>query len=282
MTTHSIDVFNARQTAELLPFAELVAALESACTQYASGDILAPERQVVPFPLGGVMLSMPATANDIGIHKLVNVVPGNRALNLPTIHGVVSAYDSKTGRELFILDGPTVTARRTAAVSMLGLKVFLPSAPRHVALIGTGTQSVGHIDALAALYPGLRVAVTGTSQEKAQAFVKAQQGLPLQLKATDTPPDDVDAIITLTTSATPVYNKPANSGVLVIGVGAFKPELAEVGAITLGGSRIYVDDPAGAQHEAGDLIQAKVDWSTVLPLSSALAEGVNFESAYRL
>ncbi|RTZ39978.1 delta(1)-pyrroline-2-carboxylate reductase family protein [Candidimonas sp. SYP-B2681] len=275
MTTRSIHAFNAQETAELLPFAELVTALANACTQYANGDICAPERQVVPFPLGGVMLSMPATADDIGIHKLVNVVPSNRALNLPTIHGVVSAYDSRTGRALFILDGPTVTARRTAAVSMLGLNVFLPSTPRRIALIGTGTQSVGHIEALAALYPGLRVTVTGTSLEKAQAFVKTQQCLPLQLEATAIPPDDVDAIITLTTSASPVYNKPANAGILVIGVGAFKPELAEIGPITLGGSRIYVDDPAGARHEAGDLIQANVDWSMVQALSSALAEGVN-------
>jgi 1-piperideine-2-carboxylate/1-pyrroline-2-carboxylate reductase [NAD(P)H] len=279
MTTRSIRVFNAQQTAELLPFAELVTALASACTEYAEGAIRAPERQVVPFPSGGVMLSMPATANDIGIHKLVNVVPGNRASNLPTIHGVVSVYDGQTGRELFVLDGPTVTARRTAAVSMLGIRVFLPSRPERIALIGTGTQSVGHIQALAELYPGLHITVTGTSREKAQVFIKAQQGLPLQLEAAATPPDDVDAVITLTTSATPVYNKPARAGRLVIGVGAFKPELAEIGAATLKESCIYVDDPAGAQHEAGDLIQAHVDWSTVHSLSSALARGVELDRA---
>jgi 1-piperideine-2-carboxylate/1-pyrroline-2-carboxylate reductase [NAD(P)H] len=133
---------------------------------------------------------------------------------------------------------------------------------------------VGHILALAALYPGLHISVTGTSLEKAQAFVKAQQGLPVHLEAAATPPDDADAIITLTTSATPVYNKPAKAGSLVIGVGAFKPELAEIGATTLNGSCIYVDDPAGARHEAGDLIKAQVDWSMVRPLSSALAGGV--------
>ncbi|HUG57408.1 MAG TPA: bifunctional Delta(1)-pyrroline-2-carboxylate/Delta(1)-piperideine-2-carboxylate reductase [Candidimonas sp.] len=273
MSAHSIAVFNAEQTAQLLDFRGLVNAIATACTEYANGAISAPERQVVPFPQGGVMLSMPATAHDIGIHKLVNVMPGNRALDLPTIHGVVSAFDGKTGRELCVLDGPTVTARRTAAVTMLGLKTFLKGDPRHVALIGVGTQAVGHVQALAALYPGLRVTAVGTSHAKAQAFVDAYQHLPLELTPATATPHDIDAVITLTTSAIPVYTQAAKAGLLVIGVGAFKPELAEIGAATLQGSCVYVDDPAGARHEAGDLIQADIDWSKVLPLSQALANG---------
>lgn len=276
MKTDSVAIFNAEQTADLLDFPELVDAIASACIEYANGAIAAPERQVVPFPQGGVMLSMPATAHDIGIHKLVNVTPGNRALGLPTIHGVVSVFDGKTGRELCVLDGPTVTARRTAAVSMLGLKTFLKTAPQHVALIGTGTQAIGHAQALAALYPGLRVSAVGTSQPKAQAFVDTHRHLPLQLQATTILPDDADAVITLTTSSVPVYQQPALAGRLLIGVGAFKPELAEIGPATLHASQVYVDDPAGARHEAGDLIQADIDWSGVLPLAQALANGAPF------
>src|SRR3546814_9019386 len=97
------------------------------------------------------MLSMPATAHDIGIHKLVNVAPANKTLGLPTINGVVSIYDGRTGQTLAVLDGPTVTARRTAAVSMLGIRTFMANAPQCVALIGRGTQSVCHAQALAAL-----------------------------------------------------------------------------------------------------------------------------------
>lgn len=277
MTSPSINVFNAEQTAGLLDFSALVEELAIATAEYASGAIRSPERQVVPFPQGGVMLSMPATAQDIGIHKLVNVVPENRLRNLRTINGIVSAYDGQTGRELFVLDGPTVTARRTAAVSMLGLQTFLPQAPQCVTLIGTGTQAGGHIMALSSIYPGLRVVAVGTSREKAQAFADMHRDLPLDIEAATEVPDDAEAIITLTTSAKPVYTRPAKAGVLVIGVGAFKPELAEIGATTLKGSQIYVDDPAGARHEAGDLIQANVDWTTVLSLAGALAGGVRYD-----
>ncbi len=277
MSKPTISVFNAEQTAELLGFPSLLDALAVAAGEYANGAIQSPERQVLPLPQGGVMLSMPATAHDIGIHKLVNVVPGNRVRHLPTINGIVSVYDGQTGRALFVLDGPTVTARRTAAVSMLGLKTFLPSAPERVVLIGTGIQSAGHVMALAAIFPGLHVVVVGSSREKALAFVDARRQMPLEMLAATAVPDDVDAVITLTTSATPVYTRTAKAGMLVIGVGAFKPELAEIGANTLKGSQIYVDDPAGARHEAGDLIQANVDWSGVQSLADALAGGVRYE-----
>ncbi len=267
----AITVYNAAQTAQLLPFPELVKQLALACTELSLGKIHAPERQVVNFPQGGVMLSMPATATDIGIHKLVNVMPGNAALGLPTIHGVVSAYDGQTGRELFVLDGPTVTARRTAALSMLGLQTFLDQPPKHIAFIGCGTQASGHADALAALYPGLRLSVMGHRPNSAKNFVQAHQHLSLQLQAVDQVPDSADVVITLTTSSTPVYTLPAHKHRLIIGVGAFKPELAEISALTLDGSVLYTDDLPGARHEAGDFLQAGINWDRVIPLASALA-----------
>jgi 1-piperideine-2-carboxylate/1-pyrroline-2-carboxylate reductase [NAD(P)H] len=57
----------------------------------------------------------------------------------------------------------------------------------------------------------------------------------------------------------------------VIGVGAFTADAAEVSASTVQASTLYVDDLAGAHHEAGDLILAGVDWNVVRPLADALA-----------
>lgn len=271
-----VTFFDAAQTARLLNYSDLAAALSNAVIEYANGAITAPERQVVPFPAGGLMLSMPATARDMGIHKLVNVTPGNRALNLPTIHGVVSVFDGETGRELFALDGPTVTARRTAALSMLGLKTFLKKRPERVALIGAGKQAIGHAEAIAALFPDIDVTVVGTNQQKADAFVASQHHLALRLKAATATPENMDAIITLTTSKTPVYSGPAQTGRLVLGVGAFEADSSEIAADVLRTSQVYVDDPAGARHEAGDIILANVDWANVQSLSQALTNGVDF------
>ena len=62
------------------------------------------------------------------------------------------------------------------------------------------------------------------------------------------------------------------AGRLNVGVGAFKPEMCEIGEVTLSGSALYADEPEGAKHEAGDFIQAKVDWSLVKSLANALKD----------
>lgn len=275
MNNANLQIFNAAQTARLLDFADMVHEIKQASLELAKGTLQAPERQAVTYPDGGIMLSMPATAADIGIHKLVNVMINNAERNLPTIHGVVSAFDGQTGKELFILHGQTVTARRTAAVSMVGLDLFLPQLPEHITLIGYGHQAIGHINAIARLYPGIKVTITGRNPDKAQAFAKAHKHLNLDLSAANNIPDTSNAVITVTSSLNAVYNENATSGRLIIGVGAFRPDMAEVGTNTINGSQVYVDEPIGALHEAGDLIQANVDWQQVQSIANAVQNGVN-------
>lgn len=267
----TMQFFDAEATARLTPFPVLVDALAQACVEAARGEIASPARLVVPLNQGGIMLAMPAAARDLAIHKLVTVCPANRGRALPTIHGHVSICDPDTGEALFALDGPTVTGRRTAAVTLLAMRTFLRAAPREILLIGTGTQSAHHVRALAAVYPEARVIVRGSTVARAQAFC-AGHGNDLDLRAQegDAIPATVDTVITLTTSTAPVYDEPARSGRLIVGVGAFTPEMAEIGPRTLQDSTLYVDDPAGARHEAGDFIQAGIDWHRVTPLADAL------------
>lgn len=274
MSDKGISLLTRDQTAALLPFSQLVDSLASACQEYEQGKIVSPERMVVPFPEDGVMLSMPAVASDISINKLVNVVPGNRNKGIATINGHVSVFDTATGQPLVILDGPETTGRRTAAVSMLGVKVFQPQ-PAGFLLIGTGTQSKYHLQAIGELYPEARVWVKGTSSEKTRAFCNEHAALHRDIHAWDQPqpPETASVIITLTTSKTAFLNVAANKAVLIIGVGAFKPEMAEISEQTLRDSQIFLDDPAGARHEAGDIIQAGIAWEETCSLYSALVNG---------
>lgn len=270
----TMQFFDAEATARLTPFPILVDALAQACLEAARGEIASPARLVVPLNQAGIMLAMPAAARDLAIHKLVTVCPANRARALPTIHGHVSVCDPDTGEALFALDGPTVTGRRTAAVTLLAMRTFSSAAPREIALIGTGTQASYHAHALAAVYPEARVIVRGSAPARARAFC-AEHDDHLDLRAHEggAIPDTVDVVVTLTTSTAPVYDEAARPDRLVIGVGAFTPEMAEIGPRTLQGSALYVDDLAGARHEAGDFIQAGVDWARVTALADALATG---------
>ena len=273
MTRPTTQIFDAAATARLIPYAPLVDALRRASIDYAQQRIASPERLVVPLNEGGIMLSMPATAPDLAIHKLVNVCASNRTRGIPTIHGQVMAFDADTGETLFILDGPTVTGRRTAAMSMLGVHTFAPATPREFLLIGTGTQAVNHLEAIGELFPDARVWVKGSSPARAEAFCAAhaaqgaQGGSARELQPLADPnatiPDSIDVVIALTTSKQAVYDEAARADRLVIGVGAFTPAMVEIGARTIAGSALFVDDEAGARHEAGDFIQAGVDWARV-------------------
>jgi hypothetical protein len=109
---------DAAETLRALPFAELVPELARAARELAAGTLRAPERLVVPIEPEGTLLCMPAVAPDIGITKVVTVHASNRARGLPAIQGEVCVFEAASGRRLALLDGPVVTARRTAAVSL--------------------------------------------------------------------------------------------------------------------------------------------------------------------
>jgi len=275
-----MQLLNAFDTAQALPYARLVPALAQAAQQLAHGEIDAPERQVVPIGAAGVLLCMPAIGADLGVTKLITVHPDNARHGLPAIQGEVIVFDRATGRRLALLDGPTVTARRTAAMSLLGIRALAPASPKSALLIGSGVQAAAHADALVEFFGVSRIWIAGRDASRTQAFCTALRGRHPRLTALAAGMDElemrcaeVDVVIALTTSRVPVIppNLPAHT--LALGVGAFKPEMAELPAALLHARPIVVDHLASARHEAGDLLQAGVDWSKVRDLADVLAHG---------
>ena len=268
----TLPTFDAAATARLLDFASLIEALSHAAHELEAGAIRSPVRTAVPLADNGVLLSMPAAASDVAIHKLVSVCPGNAARNMPTIFGTVTVCDGVTGAPEFILDGPTVTGRRTAALSMLGVKYLYARAPRGFLIIGTGQQARHHAAAIARLYPSAAIFVAGKALASEQRFCDetGREGIRV-LPANGTIADDIDVVMTATTSKTPVYNEPARADRLIVAVGAFTPDAAEIGPDTVRASRVFVDDFAAAREEAGDLLQAGIDWSSVQPIGAAIS-----------
>ena len=263
--------YSATQTREALPFPDLVEALAQTVQAYADGAVICPERSITPSPHSStLLLNMPSVSQDLLVTKLLTLCPDNAGTSRPTIQGQVTCANSRTGELLFSLDGPTVTMRRTSAVSLLGIRLLARGPVRRVLMIGTGTQARAHCEAFAALYPNITLVVRARSPEAAAAFCQQQTDLPLAIRPEqpDEPPFDV--VLTVTSSREILYDAPPDPACLVIGVGAFQPDMIEVGPAIVRNSVVYVDDPIGAPGEAGDLIQAGIDWKTVRPLASAL------------
>ena len=145
---------DAQGTAAVLPYGALVDALRVAALDLSRGEINCPQRQVVSMSGDAALLSMVGVASDLAVHKLVTFMPGNPTRGMPTIQGQVSVWDALTGAHRLTLDGATVTGRRTAALSMLGIVSLLPHRPRSVSgSSAPGTQALHHVDAIAHLYP---------------------------------------------------------------------------------------------------------------------------------
>lgn len=216
-------------------------------------------------------MSMVACAPDILTTKLLTLYNGNTARDLPAIQGQVTCKDAIDGRFLFSLNGVATTERRTAAISMLGLECFRPAGLKTVLLIGTGVQAKAHLEALNALYPGITVYIRGRSAERVIALTESPAYPALQLRNAEREYFDPDVVITVTSSQSTVYDAPPVSSRLVIGVGAYRPEMIEIGPTIVNGSTCIVDDPIGAPSEAGDIIQARKDWKEVKPLAAYLS-----------
>ncbi len=271
-----VKVLGSEETAQRLPWSGLVEALAAVLRDAQAGAARAPQRLVMPLAQGGALLIMPAADARIAITKLVTVHPDNPTRGLPSVQGEVLVLRAEDGRRLALLDGQTVTARRTAALSLLAaLRLASPAARRGpLLLIGAGVQGCAHAEAFLAGFPELSgVYVAARRLPRAQALAEAltAQGHPAEAVADpQTVLPQCGLIVTATTSRAPLFADRVRDDAFIAAVGAYTPEMVELPAALVWRAEVWVDTLEGARAEAGDLLQAGVDWSRVRPLAQAL------------
>ena len=277
-------ILDASQTAARLPYQTLADSIREVALARSSGRLRAPPRLVLPLSEGGVLLVMPASDREISITKLVTVHPQNPGRGLPTIQGEVVVMDATTGERLGLLDGSVVTARRTAALSMLAARELAPRQSGPLLVVGAGTQGRAHLEAF---HEGLGVSevfISSRSTESAAALAEHAGSLGMDARAVGRPEevlDGVGLIVTATTSSEPVLPEEIPEDVFVAAVGSFEPEAAELPPALISASQVFVDTMAGAKDEAGDLIQASqagaFRWEDATALEDALRSSVRPE-----
>src|SRR5665647_1118818 len=137
-------LLNATDTAALLPYAALAKEIEGLLRD---DDVQVPTRLVQALPGGGSLFVIPALDRHIAITMLITFTPANTGTGRATIQGDVVVFDIATGQRKLILDGPTVTARRTAAVSLLAAQYLAPKCDGPLLIVGAGAQGRTHIEA---------------------------------------------------------------------------------------------------------------------------------------
>ena len=276
MTTsnHSLpEVLTPDQTAARLPYTRLIKEI-AALLQDDSVEV--PPRLVQALPGGGSLFVMPALDSRTAITKLITFTPANADRALATIQGDVVVFDIATGQRKLLLDGPTVTARRTAAVSVLAAQRLAPCTQGPLLIVGAGVQGKSHLEAFAAGLPIKEVLIASRSMASAAQLVAHAQSLGLLARAV------TDAHAALADCSLAVTCTPANGVVLgalprndvfVAAVGAFTPKMIELSPelchYFAAQGRIVVDTQ-DAQHEAGDLLQAGLDVASFASLADVV------------
>ncbi len=206
------------------------------------------------------LLLMPAwqSGRHIGI-KMVTVFPGNAAADLPSVMGAYLLLDGKTGEVLALLDGPALTARRTAAASALAASYLARPDCERLLMVGTGALAPHLVEAHASVRPIRNVLVWGRDPDKAKRLAQRLDRKTLKVAATT----NLEAAVRgahVVSCATLSFEPLIRGEWLPLGVhldlvGGFTPERREADDEAVRRARIFVDTREGAVKEAGDIVQ---------------------------
>jgi len=248
---------SANETSAALPVLAVVDAMESLFLHGRS----APDRHHHTLEMSdeenATLLLMPAWDAEIGCVKMVNVVPGNNARNLPAISGSVLVFDRKTGEHKAILDGGSLTARRTAAASALAARHLVRQDAKTLLIVGAGKVAAELAEAFIAVRPTIEeVLVWSPKLTSAQTLVKSLRSKSIAATASndlETATRAADVISCATLAQKPLiageWLKPGQHLDLI---GAFTPDMREADDEALRRGKIFVDTDF-ALVEAGEL-----------------------------
>ena len=273
-------LLDAAQTAARLPYAGLVEALTRLLMD---STVQVPPRQVLGLPGGGSLFLMPALDARTAITKLITFTPANAGLGLPTIQGDVVVFDVASGQRRLVLDGPTVTARRTAAVTLLAAQRLAPCRQGPLLIVGAGVQGKAHLEAFAEGLGVREAMVHSRSAASAQALVQHAKALGLKARVVedaDAALADCPIAVTCTPASAVVLRAPPRGDAFLAAVGAFTPAMVELAPELcrhFAAHGTVVVDTADAAHEAGDLLQAGLDVSRFASLGEVVRAG-NFRA----
>ncbi len=277
MTAYPNPLLDAAETAARLPWRALVEGIESLLQD---DSVQVPSRLVQALPGGGSLFVMPAFDSQVAITKLITFTPANAGTARPAIQGDVVVFDTATGERRFVLHGPTVTARRTAAVSALAARHMAPNAQGPLLIVGAGVQGKAHLDAFTDLLGVKDVMIASRSAASAQALAAHARSLGLQARIVqdaDAALGDCPLTVTCTPAGSIVLGALPRSDGFISAVGAFTPRMAEL-APTLcrhfAAHGMVMVDTADAVHEAGDLLQAGLDVARFATLADVIRQNI--------
>jgi 1-piperideine-2-carboxylate/1-pyrroline-2-carboxylate reductase [NAD(P)H] len=269
------------QTAQALPYTLLSQAMEALLLDTS---VVVPPRLVHRLSNAGSLFVMPASDAQLAITKLITWMPDNPSRGLPAIQGEVMVFDARDGRLLHVLDGPTVTAHRTAAVSLLAAQRLAPHPQGRLLLVGAGVQAKAHLHAFVQGLGVKEVLVASRTRASAQALVVEAQSLGVRAaiaESADQALAECSLVVSATSAQDIALRAMPRDDAFICAIGAFTPAMVEwapeVCRHVAEHGRVVVDS-RDADHEAGDLLQAGLDVAQYLSLQDVVRRPVALDT----
>ncbi|ETD67531.1 ornithine cyclodeaminase [Pelistega indica] len=254
-----MQIFDAQQTEQALPFVDLINALEKMFIEGCE----APLRHTHKInnqhnEALGTLLIMPAWQSErwLGI-KTVSVFPHNHDYHLPGLHSVYLLYSAKTGKPESMFDGDVITSRRTVAASALAAKYLSRPDANSLLIVGSGRVASLIAQAYQAIRPLKTIYVWSKTQQNAEQLVKElnHQGFNAHyaddLEAT-AKQVDIISCATLSTQAI-IKGEWLRPGVHLDLIGSFTPDMRETDDSCFKNTSVFIDTEE-ALLKAGDLL----------------------------
>lgn len=255
----TVQLIDADATRAALPFERLVPCLRDAFAAGCTVPLRTQHAIETPGAPTATLLLMPAWTRGayLGI-KIVSVFPGNSARGEPAVRSLYLLSEATSGRQLALIDGNELTARRTAAASALAASYLAREDARSLLVVGAGHIARLLAPAYRAVRPIERVRIWNVRFENAEKLAGALRGCGFEASAVDrldTAVAEADIVSCATLAPTPlVHGRWLKPGTHLDLIGGFTPAMREADDVALQSASVFIDTPA-ALVEAGDLTQ---------------------------
>jgi len=255
-------VISQLEVPKLLPMKACADLMAETLRTLSRGDAVLPLRSAVWLPdrsgLLGVMPAYLGAPRSMGL-KAVSVMPGNHGTEFDSHQGVVLLFEIEHGSLLAVVDGSSITAIRTAAVSAAATAALARENAHDLTILGSGVQATTHLEAMHAVRRLRRVRVWSRDPAHARAFAERESkrsACPIEAAASPRAAvEGADLICTTTASREPVlHGEWIAEGAHVNAVGSSFATGRELDTRAVVRSRLYVDRRESTLHEAGDFL----------------------------
>lgn len=270
--------YSAEAVFALLTPERALAAIDVALRWERAGESQVPIRSRVEGN-ATLLLSMPSAVPGYFGVKVLTLPRQSRERDLHRMHGVVLIFDELHGTLLGTLDGPAVTAVRTAGISAWATSQLSPRDAERYLIIGAGSQAAPQADAVLAVRPIREVYIWNrtTLHARELSAVLSTRHPKVNISVVDDLAKAARSaqIITLATaSREPILqlsDLPRTCHINAIG--AHEPTARELASDIMATADVYADTLAGCLAEAGDLLipidEGCLELSQIFPLAAA-------------